>query len=178
MPDLGLVWRWGSGMKQARGTMLYAGLGQRGQGHQQRGRRDAAARGRAGRRPQRRADHRRHRLVAGYYLTELLSRFRRHSPAVKVQVTEETPQFLEHLLINGELDVAWAGTIRMKVKAMTNTATTLVTGRGRGRIKSCSIQIGSVVCWPAVKVVTITSSKLSAKASSAPAAAPSRVAAG
>ena len=118
------------------------------------------------------------RLVAGYYLTELLSRFRRHSPAVKVQVTEETPQFLEHLLINGELDVAWAGTIRMKVKAMTNTATTLVTGRGRGRIKSCSIQIGSVVCWPAVKVVTITSSKLSAKASSAQAAAPSRVAAG
>ena len=45
-------------------------------------------------------------LVAGYYLSELLSRFRRHSPAVEVQVTEETPQFLEHLLINGELDVA------------------------------------------------------------------------
>ena len=45
-------------------------------------------------------------LVAGYYLSDLLSRFRRHSPAVEVQVTEETPQFLEHLLINGELDVA------------------------------------------------------------------------
>ena len=45
-------------------------------------------------------------LVAGYYLSELLSRFRRHSPAVEVLITEETPQFLEHLLINGELDVA------------------------------------------------------------------------
>lgn len=45
-------------------------------------------------------------LVAGYYLSDLLSRFRRHSPAIEVQVTEETPQFLEHLLINGELDVA------------------------------------------------------------------------
>jgi DNA-binding transcriptional LysR family regulator len=45
-------------------------------------------------------------LVAGYYLSELLSRFRRNCPEVSVQVTEETPQFLEHLLINGELDVA------------------------------------------------------------------------
>jgi hypothetical protein len=52
---------------------------------------------------------------------------------------------------------------------MTNTATTLVTGRCRGRISSDSIQIGSVVCWPAVKVVTITSSKDSAKASMPPA---------
>ena len=45
-------------------------------------------------------------LVAGYYLSELLSRFRRHHPGVEVFVTEETPPFLEHLLINGELDVA------------------------------------------------------------------------
>jgi len=45
-------------------------------------------------------------LVAGYYLSELLSRFRRHNPGVQVYVTEETPPFLEHLLINGELDVA------------------------------------------------------------------------
>ncbi|HSW08530.1 LysR family transcriptional regulator [Aquabacterium sp.] len=45
-------------------------------------------------------------LVAGYYLSELLSRFRRLCPDVEVLVTEETPQFLEHLLINGEVDVA------------------------------------------------------------------------
>lgn len=45
-------------------------------------------------------------LVAGYYLSELLSRFTRLCPAVRVVVTEETPPFLEHLLINGELDVA------------------------------------------------------------------------
>lgn len=45
-------------------------------------------------------------LVAGYYLSELLSRFKRNCPGVQVLVTEETPQFLEHLLINGELDVA------------------------------------------------------------------------
>ncbi len=45
-------------------------------------------------------------LVAGYYLSELFSRFRRHCPGVEVFVTEDSPRFLEHLLINGELDVA------------------------------------------------------------------------
>jgi len=45
-------------------------------------------------------------LVAGYYLSELFSRFRRNNPQVEVFVTEDTPRFLEHLLINGELDVA------------------------------------------------------------------------
>ncbi len=45
-------------------------------------------------------------LVAGYYLAELFSRFRRQCPQVEVLVTEDTPRFLEHLLINGELDVA------------------------------------------------------------------------
>jgi len=45
-------------------------------------------------------------LVAGYYLSELLSRFQRSCPGVSLQVIEEAPPFLEHLLINGELDVA------------------------------------------------------------------------
>jgi DNA-binding transcriptional LysR family regulator len=45
-------------------------------------------------------------LVAGYYLSGLFSRFRRNCPAVQVLVTEDSPRFLEHLLINGELDVA------------------------------------------------------------------------
>lgn len=45
-------------------------------------------------------------LVAGYYLSDLLLRYRRQCPGVTVQVTEDTPPFIEHLLINGELDVA------------------------------------------------------------------------
>jgi DNA-binding transcriptional LysR family regulator len=45
-------------------------------------------------------------LVAGYYLSELFSRYRRSCPRVQVLVTEDAPRFLEHLLINGELDVA------------------------------------------------------------------------
>ncbi len=45
-------------------------------------------------------------LVAGYYLSELLTRFQRSCPAVQLHVVEESPPFLEHLLINGELDVA------------------------------------------------------------------------
>ena len=45
-------------------------------------------------------------LVAGYYLSDLLTRFRRQCPEVEVYVTEDEPPFLEHLLINGEIDVA------------------------------------------------------------------------
>jgi DNA-binding transcriptional LysR family regulator len=45
-------------------------------------------------------------LVAGYVLSELLARFRRAFPAVAVEIVEDGRDFLEHLLIGGELDVA------------------------------------------------------------------------
>lgn len=45
-------------------------------------------------------------LVAGYYLAELMARFQRSHPSVRINVIEDTPQFLEHLLINGEVDLA------------------------------------------------------------------------
>lgn len=45
-------------------------------------------------------------LVAGYYLAELFARFQRSHPSVKITVVEDAPQFLEHLLINGEVDLA------------------------------------------------------------------------
>ncbi len=45
-------------------------------------------------------------LVAGYYLADLFARFQKSHPSVKLSVVEDQPQFLEHLLINGELDLA------------------------------------------------------------------------
>jgi DNA-binding transcriptional LysR family regulator len=45
-------------------------------------------------------------LVAGYYLADLFARFQRSHPSVTVSVVEDAPQFLEHLLINGEVDLA------------------------------------------------------------------------
>ncbi len=45
-------------------------------------------------------------LVAGYYLADLFARFRRSHPSVTVSVVEDAPHFLEHLLINGEVDLA------------------------------------------------------------------------
>ncbi|MCR4283667.1 MAG: LysR family transcriptional regulator [Bauldia sp.] len=45
-------------------------------------------------------------VVAGYTLADLLARFRRAFPAVAVRAVEDSPEYLEHLLINGELDVA------------------------------------------------------------------------
>jgi DNA-binding transcriptional LysR family regulator len=46
-------------------------------------------------------------LVAGYGLAAALSRFRRTFPAVRVSAIEETGEYLEHLLIGGEIDVAF-----------------------------------------------------------------------
>ncbi|MEM5584655.1 MULTISPECIES: LysR family transcriptional regulator [unclassified Roseibium] len=45
-------------------------------------------------------------LVAGYVLSDILSRFRRAYPGVEVSALEDTGEYLEHLLIGGELDVA------------------------------------------------------------------------
>ncbi len=45
-------------------------------------------------------------LVAGYYLADVLTRFQRAHPQVKLSVVEDAPQFLEHLLVNGEVDLA------------------------------------------------------------------------
>lgn len=45
-------------------------------------------------------------LVAGYVLSELLARYRRAYPAVQVTAIEDNRDYLEHLLVGGELDVA------------------------------------------------------------------------
>ncbi|MDP1730172.1 MAG: LysR family transcriptional regulator [Devosia sp.] len=45
-------------------------------------------------------------LVAGYVLSDLLARYRRAHPAVSVSAIEDNGDYLEHLLIGGELDVA------------------------------------------------------------------------
>lgn len=45
-------------------------------------------------------------LVAGYVLSDLLARYRRAWPQVEVSAIEDTGDYLEHLLVGGELDVA------------------------------------------------------------------------
>ncbi len=45
-------------------------------------------------------------LVAGYVLSDLLARYRRAFPSVDVAAIEDSGEYLEHLLIGGELDVA------------------------------------------------------------------------
>ena len=45
-------------------------------------------------------------LVAGYVLSDILARYRRANPNVKVTAIEDNGEYLEHLLIGGELDVA------------------------------------------------------------------------
>jgi DNA-binding transcriptional LysR family regulator len=45
-------------------------------------------------------------LVAGYVLSDILSRYRRAYPSIEVSAIEDNGDYLEHLLIGGELDVA------------------------------------------------------------------------
>jgi molybdate transport repressor ModE-like protein len=45
-------------------------------------------------------------LVAGYILADLIARFRRAFAMVTVAAVEDSAEYLEHLLVNGELDVA------------------------------------------------------------------------
>lgn len=45
-------------------------------------------------------------LVAGYVLSDLLSRYRRAHPAVEVSAIEDDGDYLEHLLVGGKLDIA------------------------------------------------------------------------
>ncbi|WP_040261982.1 LysR substrate-binding domain-containing protein [Pseudomonas massiliensis] len=44
-------------------------------------------------------------LVAGYYLANLLTRFQRAYPNVSLRVMEDERPYIEHLLLNGEIDV-------------------------------------------------------------------------
>ncbi len=45
-------------------------------------------------------------LVAGYVLSDIIARFRRAYPSVEMTAIEDSGEYLEHLLIGGELDVA------------------------------------------------------------------------
>ncbi len=44
-------------------------------------------------------------LVAGYFLVELLTRFKSAYPNVTVQVVEDERPYIEHLLVSGEIDI-------------------------------------------------------------------------
>lgn len=44
-------------------------------------------------------------LVAGYFLVELLKRFQSAYPSVTLRVIEDERRYIEHLLVNGEIDI-------------------------------------------------------------------------
>ncbi len=56
-------------------------------------------------------------LVAGYVLSDIIARFRRAYPGVNITATEDNGEYLEHLLIGGELDVAVMVTSNLRDRA-------------------------------------------------------------
>lgn len=65
-------------------------------------------------------------LVAGYVLSDILSRFRRAYPQVELNVIEDNGDYLQHLLIGGELDVAVLLTSSVKDRLALHVETLLV----------------------------------------------------
>lgn len=65
-------------------------------------------------------------LVAGYVLSDILSRFRRAHPKVELNVIEDSGEYLQHLLIGGELDVAVLLTSSVHDRMALNVETLLV----------------------------------------------------
>ena len=53
-------------------------------------------------------------LVSGYVLSDILARFRRANPGVEVSAVEDRGDYLEHLLVGGELDVAVMATSSLR----------------------------------------------------------------
>lgn len=67
-------------------------------------------------------------LMVGYYLPFLLDRFRRVFPRITVQITEDRRDYLEHLLISGELDVALIVVSQLQNRRALETETMLRSG--------------------------------------------------
>jgi DNA-binding transcriptional LysR family regulator len=45
-------------------------------------------------------------VVTGYFLTDLLSRFRKLFPRIEIKLVEDKRSYVEHMLVGGELDLA------------------------------------------------------------------------
>lgn len=65
-------------------------------------------------------------LVAGYVLSDILSRFRRAWPQVELSAVEDNGDYLQHLLIGGELDVAVMLTSSIRDRAALHVESLLV----------------------------------------------------
>lgn len=65
-------------------------------------------------------------LVAGYVLSDILQRYRRAFPQVELNVIEDSGEYLQHLLIGGELDVAVLLTSSVHDRMALNVETLLV----------------------------------------------------
>ena len=65
-------------------------------------------------------------LVAGYVISDLLAKYKRANPKVEISAIEESGEYLEHLLIGGEMDVAVMMTSKMAKRSALHAETLAV----------------------------------------------------
>jgi DNA-binding transcriptional LysR family regulator len=95
-------------------------------------------------------------LVAGYVLSDILSRFRRAYPRVEISAIEEDGEYLQHLLIGGELDVAVLLTSSLRDRAALHLETLIVSPYrlwlplGHPLVEAEAISIEDIVAEPLI----------------------------
>jgi len=95
-------------------------------------------------------------LVAGYVLSDILSRFRRAYPRVEIAAIEEDGEYLQHLLIGGELDVAVLLTSSIRDRAALHLETLIVSPYrlwlplGHPLVEAEAISIEDIVAEPLI----------------------------
>lgn len=95
-------------------------------------------------------------LVAGYYLAGLFARFQRSHPSVSISVVEDAPQFLEHLLINGEVDLAimvsnaLGEPQALEVEALTRSPSRVWMASGHALAEKSELTLAECAAYPQV----------------------------
>ena len=94
--------------------------------------------------------------VSGYFLPDLLARYRHAFPAVALTIVEERSDYIEHLLVNGELDLAILivpGLIASTGMPMINAVgSSLVAVTAFGLTTSLNYAASGLIDWPLAAV--------------------------
>ncbi len=97
-------------------------------------------------------------LVAGYYLADLLTRFQRAYPNVDIRVTEDERPYIEHLLVNGEIDVGvlilsnLEDRLALQTEVLTHSPHRLWLPARHPLLEHDSISLADVACEPLIQL--------------------------
>lgn len=97
-------------------------------------------------------------LLAGYVLSEILQRFRRAFPRVELSVIEDQGDYIQHLLIGGEIDVGVLVTsavrdrLALQVETLSVSPYRLWLPLGHPLAQQAAIALDQIAGWPFIQL--------------------------